>query len=65
MMLAREGSRDVHTGERAELFERDFVVQSGLNAQRTHEDVRKHGAVGHGLDGMVVGSEYPERRARS
>jgi hypothetical protein len=47
----------MHAGQRAPLFEWDFVVESGLNAQGTHEDVREHGAVGHGLDCMVVGSE--------
>ncbi len=49
----------MHAGQRTELFERDLVIECGLDAQGAHEDMRKHGAVSHGLDGMVVGRERP------
>jgi hypothetical protein len=32
-------------------------VERGLDAQGAHEDVRKHGAISHGLDGVAICSE--------
>jgi len=55
--VAGECSGDVEACERAELFERDFVVERGLNTQGTHENMGEHGAVGHGLDSVSLGRE--------
>ena len=47
----------MQAGQRPELFERDFVIECGLNAQGAHQDVREHGAVSHGLNCISVGRE--------
>jgi hypothetical protein len=52
-----EGSGNVEAREWSQLFQGDFSGEGSLNAQRTDDDVGKHGTVRQGLDGMAVGGK--------
>ena len=55
--VAGKGTSDVQACERAKLLKWDLIVERGLNAQRAHEHMSEHGAVGHGFDCVGVGRE--------
>lgn len=55
--IASECAGDMEAGQRVELFERDFVVERGLDAQGAHEHVSDHRAVSHRLHGVGVRRE--------